>query len=136
MVRLLFISVAVVFVVFPTPSFAASKTFVWDPSSSVAFPRVRWCADRNSLCGKVAADYYCQREGFDHASDFAKDISPESLDGNPHLVGIPGTQSARLVRRTCNADYCKTFASITCVAGAQSIKSHGKHAVKKLRPKK
>lgn len=136
MVRHLFVAVAFLFSISPTPSFAASKTYVWEPSSSTAFPRVRWCADRNSLCGQVAANYYCQREGFDHASDFAKDISPESLDGNPHLVGIPGTQSARLVRRTCNADYCKTFASITCVAGAQSLKSHGKHAVKKHRPKK
>jgi hypothetical protein len=116
-IKILSLVVAISFTTLPAPLFAASKTFVWERSYSFEFPRVRWCADDNSLCGQVAANYYCERKGFEYASHFVKDISPEALDGDPYLSGDPKKGAVYLYRSSCKADACKTFASITCVDG-------------------
>jgi hypothetical protein len=138
MLRLVLVIIALTSTCVPTITQAAGKTYFWEPSSSRAFPRVAWCADHSRQCGQAAANQYCERQGFDRASSFAKDLSPQSLDGDPHLVGDPNKGGVYLIRHTCNADYCKTFAAITCVNGvkARPVRRRGVHHSRLLYVKK
>ena len=81
----------------------APPTGVFEPPFSDG-KRVDICLNWGSGCGQVAADAFCQKEGFAKAAEFtvAEDIGAES----PTLVMGDG--------KLCSEAYCDGFAMIRC----------------------
>ncbi|MFQ5458015.1 MAG: PAN domain-containing protein [Myxococcota bacterium] len=69
--------------------------------------RVDWCFHWANQCGQPAATAFCQRVGFNHATNFQK--APNIGAGSPTLVLGDGA--------TCNQPGCDGFDTITCTRG-------------------
>jgi hypothetical protein len=63
--------------------------------------RLDWCLTWGQNCGKPAADAYCERKGYGHATDFA-------IAENIGLTRIISD------RQVCNKPECDGFKAITC----------------------
>jgi hypothetical protein len=75
------------------------KTFV---EPRYAEKRLDWCLQWSANCGKPAADFFCQYQGFKTAKAFAVDQAPGE---NTLVVGS---------NKVCEQPGCDSFASITC----------------------
>jgi hypothetical protein len=101
-------------VVFVGHANAATQTHLWgDATFEENRPLVAWCLNRNSQCGKPAADDFCQARHGNLAVTFTR-ARPEPPDRI--LRGINGGTSAVLLGGgpICSENYCSTFAMIKC----------------------
>lgn len=83
-------------------------------------PRVDWCRDWGTNCGKPAADRFCQIKGYTASIDFAKESAVDFV--TQVLVG----------GRRCDGSsrHCDSFKNIKCVASGAAARKHvgGVHA--------
>lgn len=80
-------------------AFAESKIFENPRYKSLALD---WCRGSTVGCGKPAADVWCTKQGYESATKFSM----------AEDVGEP-TRSVS-TNEICDADYCDSFAKITC----------------------
>ncbi len=65
---------------------------------------IDWCLQNGTLCGKPAADKYCQSKGFIQSNDFVQAVDI----GGSTPTFIQGTG------QICNAPICDGFTYVTC----------------------
>jgi hypothetical protein len=80
---------------------AAEQTFT-KPKSGPFF--VDWCLQWGNLCGKPAADKFCQSKGYPVSNDFVQAVD----------VGSQGATVIQGTGQICNDPSCDAFTYITC----------------------
>jgi len=106
---------------YPTiPPYLNPITRFNEPRISPDRPRLDWCRDWGTNCGRPAADRFCQIKGFTGSTDFKKktnvDFVTEVLVGGRRCDGSRG--------------YCDSFKEIECVLAGGLNRKHvgGVHA--------
>jgi hypothetical protein len=66
---------------------------------------IDWCLQNGTLCGKPAADKFCQTKGFPQSNDFV-----QAAD-----IGLTTPTIVQATGQICNSDFCDGFTYVTCV---------------------
>ena len=80
---------------------SAEQTF---PKPKAGPFQIDWCYQNGTLCGKPAADHFCQSKGFVQSNDFV-----EAVD-----IGLATPTVVQGTGQVCNAAFCDGFTYVTC----------------------